>query len=69
LNFIKFKNPLFFKQKLIIIITKEDHFEEITEIRLIIKQKFLNLRLKRNYEEEMENLEELENKKKEDTNI
>ena len=60
MNFLKFKNPDYFKNHLTVFTTTEDHFDEIKDIRAIVDSKFVNLRLKRNYEEEIQNLDEEE---------
>ena len=51
LGYINFKLPNYFKEELIVMTITEENYNDIEELKALISEKFVNLRLKRNYEE------------------
>ncbi len=58
-QFIKFKNPNFFKEKNTLLTVKEDFLDEIKEFKHLLgeKEKFVNIRLKIDFDGEIKKLE------------
>lgn len=59
-GFLNIKNPFFFKNCQTIVTVKEDLTQEMEEFRKLVKEKFVNIRIKIDYDEEIKKLDNVE---------
>ena len=59
-GYLNIKNPFFFKNCNTIVTVKEDLTEEMEEFRKLVKEKFVNVRIKIDYDEEIKKLDKEE---------